>query len=293
MISSIKTLWDFARPHTIIGSWLSITALFGICSTGGTWDIALYLMVLIGALACNVYITGLNQLYDVAIDRISKPFLPLVDGRLSMRAGRWIITTSLTIMCIAGFFADIRLLVLLLLIATIGMLYSVPPIRLKKHHLPASLCIVVVRGLLVNLGIGWILADILKSPPSSYAVLIALTLFMTIFSFAIAWLKDLYDMEADQEHEVKTLALLYSVTTAFKASVAAIFLAYSVNAFIGYYALFDDVFLSFHLIALIIFLTIVARANLSSREGMYTFYMTIWVLFFVEYLFMIVWYGIL
>ena len=33
---------------------------------------------LVAALHSNVFITGLNQLSDVAIDRVNKPYLPLV-----------------------------------------------------------------------------------------------------------------------------------------------------------------------------------------------------------------------
>ena len=35
----------------------------------------------------NVCIVGINQLYDVEIDRVNKPYLPLASGELSMRGG--------------------------------------------------------------------------------------------------------------------------------------------------------------------------------------------------------------
>ena len=42
----------------------------------------------------NIFITGINQLTDVEIDRINKPFLPIAAGDLSPRAGRWIVAAS-------------------------------------------------------------------------------------------------------------------------------------------------------------------------------------------------------
>lgn len=36
------------------------------------------MIALVSSLHSNVFITGLNQLSDVAIDKINKPYLPLV-----------------------------------------------------------------------------------------------------------------------------------------------------------------------------------------------------------------------
>jgi len=45
----------------------------------------------ITALFCgNVFIVGINQIYDVRIDKINKPFLPIASGELDI-AGAWII----------------------------------------------------------------------------------------------------------------------------------------------------------------------------------------------------------
>ena len=43
------------------------------------------------ALLMNICIVGLNQLYDVEIDRVNKPYLPLASGKLSEQQGRWIV----------------------------------------------------------------------------------------------------------------------------------------------------------------------------------------------------------
>ncbi len=40
---------------------------------------------LVSALLMNVCIVGLNQLYDVEIDRVNKPYLPLASGEMTMR----------------------------------------------------------------------------------------------------------------------------------------------------------------------------------------------------------------
>ena len=43
------------------------------------------LQALIPALLMNVCIVGLNQLYDVEIDKINKPYLPLASGEMTIR----------------------------------------------------------------------------------------------------------------------------------------------------------------------------------------------------------------
>ena len=42
---------------------------------------------LVAGLAVNVYIVGINQLEDVEIDRVNKPFLPLAAGEMTVRRG--------------------------------------------------------------------------------------------------------------------------------------------------------------------------------------------------------------
>ncbi len=52
---------------------------------------AALLQALVPALLMNICIVGLNQLYDVEIDRVNKPYLPLASGELSEQQGRWIV----------------------------------------------------------------------------------------------------------------------------------------------------------------------------------------------------------
>jgi len=49
---------------------------------------------LVACLCGNVYIVGLNQLEDVAIDRINKPHLPLAAGEFSRRTAKLIVAIT-------------------------------------------------------------------------------------------------------------------------------------------------------------------------------------------------------
>ena len=86
-------LWRFSRPHTIVGTTLSIVALFAVATTafaGTPLDTELFhsLDRCVAGWCVNVFIVGINQLEDVEIDRINKPWLPIAAGRSEPAARR-------------------------------------------------------------------------------------------------------------------------------------------------------------------------------------------------------------
>ncbi|RWW04037.1 hypothetical protein GW17_00032757 [Ensete ventricosum] len=54
----------------------------------------LLLQAVIAAVFMNIYIVGLNQVYDIEIDKVNKPNLPLASGEYSLRTGVAVILTS-------------------------------------------------------------------------------------------------------------------------------------------------------------------------------------------------------
>lgn len=51
------------------------------------------MQALFPALLMNICIVGLNQIFDVPIDRINKPYLPLASGEFSMRMGKSLVSS--------------------------------------------------------------------------------------------------------------------------------------------------------------------------------------------------------
>ena len=49
------------------------------------------MLTLVACLAANIYVVGLNQLTDIAIDQVNKPTLPLAAGTLDVFTARWIV----------------------------------------------------------------------------------------------------------------------------------------------------------------------------------------------------------
>lgn len=154
-------LWRFTRPHTLIGSALAIPSIFLLAApTYSSFFTLRSLVALVYAaipsLLMNLYITGLNQITDVDIDRINKPYLPIANGDLKKSTAIGVVLAALAISLIMSVcspvFSTSGLQVALWGSFLLGTIYSLPPFRLKRHPLLAAFCIVAVRGTIINAG---------------------------------------------------------------------------------------------------------------------------------------------
>lgn len=149
----LGVLWRFTRPHTLIGSALCIPALLAFAAPPGTLLSAPLgyglLWALVPSLLINLYITGLNQLYDIELDRVNKPTLPLAAGEMSPVVGAAVVLSSLVGGLALGWvhprYCTDALRATLIGSALLGTAYSAPPLRLKRFPLLAGLCIMGVR----------------------------------------------------------------------------------------------------------------------------------------------------
>mgnify|MGYP001444616121 FL=1 len=283
--------WRFSRPHTIIGSLLSTWSLYFISAYPQAEvknQIALFLLTLISAIGCNLYIVCLNQITDIELDKLNKPHLPLASGEISRSTARVIITVSAFVSIISAYLAGWLMFALVLIVGALGTAYSVPPLKFKKHHLGAAFSITLVRGVLVNilmfLHFQWEIAETLEFPLYMWP----LVLFMTVFSVGIAWLKDIPDIKGDRNHGIETLAVNRGSRWVFRGAISLVSFSYLTLVLWGFIGLqgFNTVFLSsFHFLVWILFLLGSLNANPFIKKDVKVFYRFYWILFFVEYLF--------
>jgi homogentisate phytyltransferase/homogentisate geranylgeranyltransferase len=217
-------LWRFTRPHTLVGSALAIPALHLLAAsslqTAFTWKTAASaLYAMIPSLLMNLYITGLNQITDVEIDKINKPNLPIAAGILSQKTG--IITvlvalvTSLWMGAAHPIYSTQGLNVALWGSGILGTLYSIEPFRLKRYPLLAAFCIVAVRGTIINAGFyaharqaafgetGATVFSCLTNSPKCFRS----SLFFAVFGVVIALMKDVPDVLGDESSNVRTFSV--------------------------------------------------------------------------------------
>ncbi|HLO51988.1 MAG TPA: homogentisate phytyltransferase, partial [Kamptonema sp.] len=148
------SFWKFSRPHTIIGTTLSVLALYLIAlaesPTGfSTFQLIFVLGAWIACIGGNIYIVGLNQLEDVEIDKINKPHLPLAAGEFSQKQAQIIVAIAGAIALVSALLQGPFLLGTVGISLAIGTAYSLPPIRLKRFPFWAAVCIFSVRGAIV------------------------------------------------------------------------------------------------------------------------------------------------
>ena len=280
---TLHTLWKFSRPHTIIGSVVSIVVLFLLQRGSLSDDFYMLAITLISALGCNVCITGLNQMVDVELDKINKPELPIASGKLPMVTAKKIVVVSGLISIGAAAVLHWFLLLLIAIILLLGIVYSVPPIQLKRHHLPAALAITIVRGVLVNIGMAMHFAGMLQGNFDIKPVIYPLTIFISAFSLAIAWYKDLSDRAGDALFGYKTFPLLYSPKTALYTGATFVMAAYVWCIYWSYEKM--EGLLMYSLIILsTLFLLHLRSVRLDEHQSIRRFYKLFWVFFFATYL---------
>lgn len=291
--SWLYALWKFSRPHTIVGTTLSALGIYliAIGTTGIDQPETMATLLLPAWLAClagNVYIVGLNQLTDVAIDQVNKPHLPIASGEFSSRMGQVIVGVTGAIAIAIALTQGPFLIITIGTSLLIGTAYSLPPIRLKRFPVLASLCIFGVRGLIVNLGLfahyhQRLLPTATVTIP---ATVWALTAFIVVFTFAIAIFKDIPDAEGDRLYHINTFTLKLGQKAVFNLARWVITLCYGGMA-IAALAL-PNLNASFviitHLGLLAFFWWRSTRIDWSAKRSIPQFYQFIWVLFFLEYL---------
>lgn len=279
----------FSRPHTVIGTTLSLLALYLLAwaysgSPEGQWVV--FGLSLLSCLGANIYIVGLNQLTDIDIDRINKPYLPLASGEYSQRTGYLIIITAVLLSLVIAVYLGRYLLLTVILSLLLGTAYSLPPFRLKRFHFWAAFCIIAVRGLIVNLLLFLHFFSTLSEqhhiPPAIW--LLTLTIFM--YSVAIAWFKDIPDMEGDQRFQINTLTLRLGAQRVFNIGLGLISLTYlfvGLAPFLFSLQLSPTILLVAHGLFLGALWLASRRVQLHQPASIFQFYQFIWILFFLEY----------
>jgi homogentisate phytyltransferase / homogentisate geranylgeranyltransferase len=287
----LYSLWKFSRPHTIIGTTLSVWGIFAIAASyqGGIdefLDISRLWEVIPAWMAClcgNVYIVGLNQLEDIEIDRINKPHLPLASGEFSPKQGWAIVTITGILALLISAFQSQWLLGMVSISLLLGTAYSLPPIRLKRFPFWASFCIFTVRGIIVNLGLFLHFHRGFPILPEVWA----LTLFVLVFTFAIAIFKDLPDLEGDRQYNITTLTLKLGKKAVFNLArgvIASCYLGMAIGSIFILSSLNPILLVITHLGTLAIFWWRSQSIDLEDKTAIASCYQFIWKLFFLEYL---------
>ncbi|KAG6770275.1 hypothetical protein POTOM_025952 [Populus tomentosa] len=295
-ISDFKdACWRFLRPHTIRGTALGSTALVARALIENTnlikWSLVLKAFSGLFALICgNGYIVGINQIYDIGIDKVNKPYLPIAAGDLSVNSA-WLLVIFFAVagVLIVGLNFGPFITSLYCLGLFLGTIYSVPPLRFKRFPVIAFLIIATVRGFLLNFGVYHATRAALGLPFEWSSPVAFITTFVTLFALVIAITKDLPDVEGDRKYNISTFATKLGVRNiAFLGS--GLLLVNYVGAVLAAIYMPQDFSRSLMIpahtilaLGLVFQMWVLEQANYT-KEAISGFYRFIWNLFYAEYI---------
>ncbi|MCI0397096.1 MAG: homogentisate phytyltransferase [Chloroflexi bacterium] len=292
-MAKLLALLHFSRPHTIVATGLQVTGLFILAGGRGVSGWAAWLLALASCLAANVYIVGLNQLADVAIDRVNKPYLPLASGAFSMRQGRAIVLVAGLLAVGLAASQGSYLLLTVSLSMVIGTIYSLPPLHLKSRPLWAALSIAFVRGVVANVGLSLHFHQAFQPAAGiPWLLLAGLAVFFFGFGLVIALYKDIPDLRGDRQFGIHTFTVRLGPARVFQGGRWLLTGFYLAPIGAGVFQLprpDGAVLLVSHLLIVALFWGLSRSVDPAKPAAITRFYLFLWGLFYVEYILLSLW----
>ncbi|KAF6142324.1 hypothetical protein GIB67_023349 [Kingdonia uniflora] len=293
--TAIDVFYRFSRPHTVIGTALSIISV-SLLAVERLSDISpLFftglLKAIVSALFMNIYIVGLNQLSDIEIDKVNKPYLPLASGEYSVGTGTIIVASfGLMSFWLGWIVGSWPLFWALFISFMLGTAYSVnlPLFRWKRFALVAAMCILAVRAVIVQLAFFLHMQMFVYRRPAFFTrpVLFA-TAFMSFFSIVIALFKDIPDINGDKIFGIHSFSVRLGQERVFWICIYLLEMAYGIAVLVGTASscLWSKIITVLgHIILASILWKRAKSIDLKSQTAITSFYMFIWKLFYAEYL---------
>lgn len=202
----MRRFLDLMRPFTLLapavgflaGSVMAANGLPPVRSLAGA----------LAAMLLNAAANVINQCFDIEVDRINKPERPLPSGRISMpsavRLGVILYGASLSL----AYLVAPRLLAIFVSTAILTVLYSAPPVRLRRHALSASLALGIGRGCLLIVA-GWGAVAPFWHPAPWFVGMVC-----GLYIFGAGNTKDFADVDGDRLHGIQTLPVLFGARRA-------------------------------------------------------------------------------
>ena len=187
-------------------------SLLGYGATHAPVRVVHVALAVLAAAVLNAASNGLNQICDLANDRINKPHRPLPSGKLSA-AQAWVfvgLTYLVALAMVALVNWETFAIYLVAGLATVA--YSAPPLRFKRHPVGSNLTIALIRGWLLKVA-GWAaVASVLHSIEPWYIGSIYF-----VFLLGATTTKDFADIEGDRAAGCITLPVKFGATWSARA----------------------------------------------------------------------------
>ncbi|WP_338600583.1 UbiA family prenyltransferase [Sulfolobus tengchongensis] len=253
---SFKSYMQLVRIHNVIGAALGAIMGFLVSSK---WQILEAKQLLLSALVVGLIAAGgyvINDVYDVEIDKINKPYRPIPSGSISINQAR----TLAIILFAVGVLASIWLNVFAIIVAlltVIGLVYYAK--ELKRTGLYGNLLVATTTALSIFYGgLAFFSDDWLSriAIPTFYSFFLTLTREIV---------KGIEDYNGDLANNVRTLATTLGINKSWKivkALLALLLIVSPIPFFIG----FNFIYIVILIVAFIPF-TILSIVQKNTIEG--------------------------
>nr|QDF82055.1 prenyltransferase PT4 [Clematis terniflora] len=290
----LDALYVFTRPYTIYGTIVGIISISLLpVQTWAELSPSFFfglLKALIPTVLVNIYMCAINQLTDIEIDKINKPYLPLASGVFSLAEGTAITAlTAMSALLLGAVFNSPPLLLGVMSIFFIATAYSVdlPLLRWKASAYLASLSIIGIRALTIPLCFFAHAQKYILGRPLAYSKPVFFTVaFMTIIATVIAIIKDLPDVEGDEAFGLRSPSSVYGREAVFWTCVYTLMATYAAAAAFGattsYLSTKIITVLGHGLLSAILW-TKAKSVNIKENKETLDFYLFIWKLLYAEY----------
>ncbi|KAL9442909.1 hypothetical protein AB3S75_016302 [Citrus x aurantiifolia] len=290
----LDALYRLTRPYTWIGIIIGIlsTSLLPVQSLADLTP-TFFMEVLksmVPAILMNIFVSAINQLSDVEIDKVNKPHLPLASGDFSIGEGVAIaVISTMTSVAMGIMLGSPPLFIGLITWWIVGAAYSIdlPLLRWKGSPLMAAVTIMILNGLLLQFPyFVHVQKYVLGRPLEFTKPLLFAAAFMGIFNIAIAFVKDLPDVEGDKEFGLRTLPVILGKEKVFSISVSMLLMAYGAAILTGAsspFLLCKLVTMIGHSVLGFILWHQSRTIDLSDAKSMQSLYMFIFKLYYAEF----------
>ncbi|KAH7433366.1 hypothetical protein KP509_07G065500 [Ceratopteris richardii] len=245
---------------------------------------------LVPAVLINIYVVGINQVIDVEIDKVNKPYLPLASGEFSLNTGISLSILCATLsFCLGGLVGSKPLMCALFLAYLIGTCYSLelPLLRWKRWGVSAAISILFVRAIVLQVCIFLHMqSSVFGRIASLNKPVTFLISIMCIFSSIVAVFKDIPDLEGDKVHGINSYAVRLGPRPVFWFCIYVLTAAYVITIFVGLSSKFTWTRICAvfgHCIVVSLLWHYANKVDIKDKSSITDFYMFIWKLLYTEF----------
>ena len=227
----LKGFVALMRPLTMTGGFIAGFFLVILASyyynTPFTWNLA-FLVGMILALV-HAAAQSANQVIkeEIEIDRINKPYRPVVRGIIKREEGLIFCTVLFTISIAMSFFVGKIFFFWLSIIAFFSVFYSAPPLRIKKIFVLNNAWQGVARGLLPVVAVFSIFSSSLFPPLFAIALGTVIAIWVTGGQSS----KDIDDIKGDRKFDIRNFFTVLGEKSALKVMLIIMICSFTVLDF--------------------------------------------------------------